>query len=156
MHMKKCRQMLAGAMAALTLAASMVQGCGGKVVTQEEALAKMKDFSTVDGTVTIKMDQSWKTEDLGGDFWLAAGSENGAEAMLVMQFPKNGMFAEADTMDGVKDLVVDNYKISNSKEADVPAIPGMTNVEASLCDITLEGEKGEVYLIYGETDYARY
>ena len=68
MHMKKCRQMLAGAMAALTLAASMVQGCGGKVVTQEEALAKMKDFSTVDGTVTIKMDQSWKTEDLGGDF----------------------------------------------------------------------------------------
>lgn len=156
MHMKKCRQMLAGAMAVLTLAASMVQGCGGKVVTQEEALAKMKDFSTVDGTVTIKMDQSWKTEDLGGDFWLAAGSENGAEAMLVMQFPKNGMFAEADTMDGVKDLVVDNYKISNSKEADVPAIPGMTNVEASLCDITLEGEKGEVYLIYGETDYAYY
>lgn len=59
-------------------------------------------------------------------------------------------------MDGVKDLVVDNYKISDSKEADVPAIPGMTNVEASLCNITMEGEKAEVYLIYGETDYAFY
>lgn len=154
--MKKIKHMMAGAMAALMLATSMVQGCGSKTVTQEEALAKMKDFSTVDGSVTIKMDQSWKTEDLGGDFWLAAGSEDGAEAMLVMQFPKNGMFAGADTMDGVKDLVVDNYKISDSKEADVPAIPGMTNVEASLCNITMEGEKAEVYLIYGETDYAFY
>lgn len=156
MHMKKCKQILAGAMMALMLGAAMVQGCGGKTVTQEEALAKMKDFSTVDGTVTIKMNENWKTEDLGGDFWLAAGSENGAEAMLVMQFPKNGMFAGADSMDGVKDLVVDNYKITDSKTADVPAIPGMTNVEASLCSMTLEGEKGEVYLIYGETDYAYY
>ena len=159
MHMKKCKRMLACAVMAAMLAASMLQGCCGskeKTVTQEEALAKMKEFSTADGSVTIKLEETWTTEDLGADFWLGAGSTDGSKAVLVMQFPKAGSALPADSMDSVKELVTDSYGLKDSAAADVPTVPGMTNVEASTCTMNAEGETAEVYLIYGETDYAYY
>ena len=158
MYGKKFRRMLACTGLAVVLAASMLQGCGGgkKTVTQEEALAKMKEFKTGDGSVAIKLEDSWTTEDLGVDFWLGAGSTDGSKAVLVMQFPKGGSVLPVGSMDDVKSLVDESYGVSDAADAEAPTLPGMTGVTASTCKVNADGEAAEAYLIYGETDYAFY
>lgn len=155
---KRCKRLLVCAGMALMLAAGALQGCGGskKVESQEEILAKMKSFSTDDGSVTIDMEESWTTEDLGVDFWLGAGSKDGSKAILVMQFPKEGSVLPADSMDTVKSLVNESYSVSESTDAEAPSIPGMSAVEATTCKISADGESAQAYLIFGETDYAYY
>lgn len=161
MNGKKCRKALVCVSVAALLAVSGLQGCGGsggskKVQSQEEILAEMKEFSTGDGSVTISLDKSWETEDLGVDFWLGAGSTDGAKAVLVMQFPKEGSILPADSMDSVKDLVNESYGVTDGTDAEAPSVPGMTGVAASTCKINADGESAEAYLIFGETDYAYY
>lgn len=168
---KKCRKVLACVSAAALLAASGLQGCGGssdnqkaqgqeaqsqESKKQEEALAEMKEFSTGDGSVTISLDKDWDTEDLGVDFWLGAGSTDGAKAVLVMQFPKEGTILPSDSMDSVKSLVNESYGVTDETDTETPTIPGMTGVSASICKIDADGESAEAYLVFGETDYAYY
>lgn len=164
------------------LAASVLQGCGGSskpaagddgssttaaaakdsgdsAKADDSAKAsdvKMKEFSTGDGSVTISLEEDWSAEDLGVDFWLGVQSADGNQAVLVMQFPKGGTILPITSMDDAKQLVNESYGIQDSEEADVPSVPGMTNVEASTCTVNSDGESMEAYLIYGETDYAYY
>lgn len=179
MYGKGCKRILALAGAAVVMTAAFLQGCGGKAdstgnqdakVTEaqekdaEEAAPEetkdltgdMKEFTTGDGSVSIKLNSAWSTEDLGVDFWLGAGSSDGAEAVLVMQFPKGGTMLPADSMETVKALVVESYGIQGESDTDAPEIPGMTDLKASLCTISSEGESAEAYVVYGETDYAFY
>lgn len=180
MYVKKCTKMLAAAGITVVMAASLLQGCGGKASdagnkdakvteakdetakggdakeTEADLTADMKEFTTGDGSVSIKLDKDWSTEDLGVDFWLGAGSSDGAEAVLVMQFPKQGSILPVDSMDSVKALVVESYGIQDETNTDAPSVPGMSDVIASICSINSEGESAEAYLVYGETDYAYY
>ncbi len=156
MYAKKCKKLLLCAGAAVMLAGTVMQGCGGKTVTQEEALAKMKEFTTPDGSVSIKLDESWATEDMGVDFWLGAQSSSGRDAVIVMQFPKAGSVVQVEDLDGVKDLINESYAMTDVADAEVPTVPGMTNMTASTGKFTAEGDSGELYVIYGETDYAYY
>ena len=168
---KKCRKVLACVSAAALLAASGLQGCGGssdnqkaqgqeaqsqESKKQEEALAEMKEFSTGDGSVTISLDKDWDTEDLGVDFWLGAGSTDGAKAVLVMQFPKEGTILPSDSMDSVKSLVNESYGVTDETDTETPTIPGITGLSGSIFKIDADEESAEAYLVFGETDYAYY
>lgn len=171
--------MLAGAGMAMVLAASMLQGCGGSGKqasqdgTKKEAdsgkadetkegadygklLEDMKEFTTKDGSVSIKLNKDWGEEDLGLDFWLGVQNAKGDEAVLVMQFPKAGTMQMADSMDSVKTLVNETCLVTEETAAEAPEIPGMTGVTASTCKANTDGVTVDGYLIYGETDYAYY
>ena len=142
---------------AAIIAATLLQGCGGKSPkTPEEYLASMKEFSTPDKTASIYLDQEWNEEDLQMDCWLGAGNKKGDKAAILMQFPKSGANALADSMETVRELVESSYGVSELTDAEAPSIPDMSNVAAFTCKMTADGVTGGAYLVYGETDYAYY
>lgn len=119
-------------------------------------LEDMKEFTTKDGSVSIKLNKDWGEEDLGLDFWLGVQNAKGHEAVLVMQFPKAGTMQLADSMDSVKAMVNETCKVTDETAAEAPGIPGMTGVTASTCKANTDGVTVDGYLVYGETDYAYY
>ena len=112
-------------------AVMLLSGCG-KTPTKEEMLAEMTEFSSPDGSVTLKMDKDWKTEDMGVDTAFAAGEKDGSEGMLLMQFPKNGMYT-VESIDDMKKLMEENYHMTDIKAEDAIEIPGLSGIE--LCVI---------------------
>ncbi len=133
-----------------------LQGCGGPK-SQEELLANMKEFATADGTASIYLDKDWKTEDMGIDYFMAAMNESGTRISILMQFQKSGVNKMASSMDEVKDLIKSSYGYTADGESvEAPAVPGMTNVAAEKGKAEVEGTSAEVFLVYGETDYAYY
>ena len=139
----------------MVLALTMLQGCGGKPASTEELLADMQEFSTPDGSASIYLKKDWITEDVGSETFITAGSEDGREAVLLMQFPKGGIFP-VDSMESLQELVETSYGMSDDEEAEAIAIPGMSNIKAYTCKVTSDGTTAAGYLIYGETDYAYY
>ena len=140
----------------MILAFTMLQGCGGgKVATAEELLAEMKEFSTPDGSATIYLNKEWITEDAGSDTFLTAGSKDGREAVLMMQFPKGGIFP-VESMDDLKELVETSYGMTDYQEAEAFEVPGMTNISVGNCKMSSDGTTAQVYLLSGETEYAYY
>lgn len=177
---KDHKKMVACIGMSVMLAASVLQGCGGKseqgttapaadsaggateasaedqAPSNEDLLADMKEFATPDGSAKIHLTSDWTTEDMGVDFWLGAQSKNGADAVILMQFPKGGTMIPVTSMDSVKELVVESYGISGEEDTEAPEISAMKNVSAVTCTISADGESGDAYVAYGETDYAYY
>lgn len=139
----------------MVLALTMLQGCGGKPASTEELLANMQEFSTPDGSASIYLNKDWITEDVGSDTFITAGSKDGREAVLLMRFPKGGIYP-VDSMESMQELVETSYSVSDDVEADPISIPGMNNVKAYTCKVTSDGTTAAGYLVYGETDYAYY
>ncbi|MCI8659123.1 MAG: DUF1266 domain-containing protein [Lachnospiraceae bacterium] len=150
---KNWHRALVFCLTALT-SAVILQGCGAK--SQEDYLAKMKEFSTPDKTASIYLDQNWSEEDLQMDCWLGAGSKKGDKAVVLMQFPKSGSNAMASSMDEVTSLLESSYNVSDKKETEAPSVSELSNVSAFTCKMTADGVTGGAYLVYGETDYAYY
>lgn len=154
MEMKQRKRVLSALCMVVLFAVMLVSGCG-KTPTREEMLAEMTDFSTPDGSATLKMNKDWKTEDMGVDTAFAAGKEDGSEGILLMQFPKNGMYT-VESIDDVKKLMEDSYHITDIKAEEAIEIPGLTGIEVMSCKMDSNGQKGEFYLAYGESEYAFY
>ncbi len=176
---KNHKKMMACVGMSVMLAASMLQGCGGGKVdvpggateaasgdkaqskeekgpSKEDLLADMKEFATPDGTASIHLKSNWDTEDMGVDFWLGAQSKNGADAAILMQFPKAGITLPVDSMESMKEMIVSSYGVSDQADVQAPEIPGLKNISAQTCTISADGQKGDAYVAYGETDYAFY
>lgn len=154
MQLRTHKKQFAAIGIAVMMATAFIQGCGAK--TPEAMLAAMKEFKTADGSVSIQLDKAWETEDLGMDSWLAAGSSRGDKAAIIMQFPKKGSAKLASSMDEVIEIVSDNYKVSELTASTAPEIPGMAEVTANTCKISIDGDTADSYLVHGETDYAYY
>lgn len=128
--------------------AVMLGGCG-------EAEVTMKEFTSVDETVSISMNEKWNVEDMGMDSWIAAFTEDGSEGIVVLQMAKH--LYNIEGIEGMKSAVEDSFTASDAKAMDTPpAVPGLYNVEAYNCVVTASGVKGEGITVYGETDYAYY
>lgn len=139
----------------LVLALTMLQGCGGKPATTEELLADMQEFATPDGSASIYLNKDWITEDVGSETFITAGSKDGKEAVLLMQFPKGGIYP-IDSMESLEELVETSYGMTDAQDADMISVPGMSNIKAVTCKVESDGTTAAGYLIYGETDYAYY
>lgn len=138
------------------LVAVCLQGCGGPK-SQEELLANMQEFATADGSAAIYLDKDWKIEDMGIEYFMCAANESGTRIAILMQFQKSGVNQMASSLDEVKDLIKTSYGYSASGESqEAPQVPGMTNVQAERGTAQVEGTSAEIYLVYGETDYAYY
>lgn len=139
----------------LVLALTMLQGCGGKPATTEELLADMQEFATPDGSASIYLNKDWVTEDVGSETFITAGSKDGKEAVLLMQFPKGGIYP-IDSRESLEELVETSYGMTDAQDADMISVPGMSNIKAVTCKVESDGTTAAGYLIYGETDYAYY
>ncbi len=127
----------------------LLAGCGSKEVV-------MKEFTSKDQTVSIQMNEEWIEEDMGSgsEGWIAATSENGAEAVIIMQMAKN-IYGAID-MDSWKEMINASYPMSEMAVIDNPSVPGMNVAETYSCTVTVENTKGDGRILYGETDYAYY
>ena len=156
MKTKRCRKVWCTAFLVLMLTAMMLQVCGGgSKKSTEDWLKEMKEFSTPDGVTSLYLKQSWITQDLGSDTSLAAGEENGSEAVLLLSFPKTGLY-QVDSMDSLKSYMESNYQAKDAEPVEEFDVPGMSNVEALTCNISMGGQSAQACLVYGETDYAYY
>lgn len=134
----------------------MLQGCGGSAQkSPEDLLADMKEFSISDGSASLYLDQSWTEEDTGVDTAFAVGKEDGSEAVILMQFPKNGLYQVRD-LDSLNEYVESTYHPTNTEEIADFEVPGMSNVKAVTCGITFGGQTAQACIVNGETDYACY
>lgn len=127
-----------------------------KELTDEEILADMKEFTSESETVSIYLDQDWTTEDLGIDSWIGAGSENGNDAAVVVQLPKAEYNGSVSTLEDLQDLMEESFRISEEESVEAPAVPGLSDLTAFTCKMTVDSSAGEGYIIYGESDYAFY
>lgn len=138
------------------IVAACLQGCGSPK-SQEELLADMQEFATPDGSAAIYLNKAWKTEDMGIDFFMAAMNDDETELAILMQFQKKGVNQMVSSMDEVKGFITEGYGYTADGESvEAPEVPGMTNVEAEKGKAQVEDTSAEVYLVYGETDYAYY
>lgn len=129
----------------------MLAGCGSKEVV-------MKEFMSEDQTVSIQMNEEWETESIGAgsEGWIVAGSENGSEAIIVMQAAKNLYSGSVSDIDGWKNLISSFYPMSETESVDNPSVPGMEVAETYSCTVTADGVSGDGRILYGETEYAYY
>lgn len=128
----------------------------GKELTDEEILANMKEFTAESETVSIYLDQDWTTEDLGIDSWIGAGNSSGSDAAVVVQLPKDAYNGSIASIEDLQDLMEESFQISEEQPVDAPAVPGVSDLTAFTCKMTIDSDSGEGYIIYGESDYAYY
>ena len=127
-----------------------------KEMTDEEILANMKEFTTESETVSIHLEQDWTQEELGMPSWLGAYSPNQSDAVVVIQVPKveySGMFS---SLEDVQALMEENFQISDKETVDAPAVPGVSDLTAFVCNMSADSATGKGYIVYGESDYAYY
>lgn len=168
---KNVKKTMACGLIVMTAAASLY-GCGGgekagsagaaggaaAEATTEAAvdyLADMKEFSTPDGTAHIHLNKDWVTEDVGSDTFITAGSTDGSEAVLFMQFPKGGIYG-VNSMDTLLTLVEQSYGMTDVVDTTAVEVPGMTSISTYNGKMQADGTTAEVYMVCGETDYAYY
>lgn len=146
---------LVAALLVLVLAVGLA-ACGGEK-TPADPLESMKEFSSVNGAVSMYMDKEWITQDAELEYWLLAGNEKDTLAAMVMQCPKKLFSNAASDFDGFKDYIRQSYNVKNEvQETEQPTVEGMTGVSAETCEITAEDGTAYTYLSYAESDYAWY
>lgn len=146
------RGMCAGVMTMLM--AVGVTGC--KEPTEEEMLAGMKEYTAESESVSIHLDKDWPTEDVGIETWISAESENGRDAVVVAQLPKNQYSGSVDSQQDLQDMMDEAFQITEEETVEAPEVPGVSDLSAFTCKMSSGDTSGEGYVIYGESDYAYY
>ncbi len=145
------KRVMKSVMAAVVMLTLVLAGCGNTEVV-------MKEFTSEDGTVSIQFNEKWEQEDMGSgaEGWIAGVSENGSDAVMVMQMAKNIYGTNIADMDDWKDMINAFYPMSEMTSIDNPSVPGMDVAETYRCSVTVENITGEGRILYGETEYAYY
>lgn len=131
-----------------------VTGC--KETTEEDILADMKEYTSESESVSIYLDEDWVTEELGFDTWLGAKSKSGNNLVMVAQLPKKDYNGIITSLEDVKDMMGDTFKITDLEPIEAPDMPVLSEPTAFTCKMSAGGASGEGYLIYGESEYAYY
>lgn len=142
-------------LATLTVFTTIGLGACGQV-TEEDILANMKEYTSESGSVSICLDNTWTTQDLGNDTWLGAQSKSGGDEVVVSQLPKNQYNGSINSLEDLKALMEESFHVEDENSEDAPKIPGLSNLSAITCKLSTETGSGEGYIIYGESDYAYY
>ncbi|MDE7444951.1 MAG: DUF1266 domain-containing protein [Lachnospiraceae bacterium] len=115
----------------------------------------MREFSSADKTVAIRMDESWNSEDMGVENWVAAFTGDETEGIVVMQMPKTA-YNNISDIGGLRDMVEESFSVSGVEEMEKPEISGLSGIEAYKGRVNLEDVNGDGFIVYGETEYAYY
>lgn len=147
----RMRNLKKNAVAVIMILMFVLVGCGSKEVI-------MKEFTSEDQTVSIQMNEEWKVEDMGdgSEGWIAALSDDESQGMIVMQLSKSLYGGNITDIEGVKEIVVSSYTISDQEPVENPSVPGMDVKETYSCVMSADGVTGKGRVLYGETEYAYY
>lgn len=129
---------------------------GCKAASPEDPLKNMTTFTTQDGSVSISLDKDWHSSETDLDFWLVVTDDLESEGCFVMQYPKYLFEGSVYDISSLKELVNDNFNLSEIESADAVEVPGMTNISVETCKMTADGDSCKAIVAYGETDYAFY
>lgn len=133
----------------IVLMAVLLTACGKSSETI------MREFSSADKTVAIRMDESWNSEDMGVENWVAAFTGDETEGIVVMQMPKTA-YGNISDIGGLKEMVEESFSVSGIEEIEKPEISSLSGVEAYKGKVNLEDVSGDGFIVYGETEYAYY
>ena len=133
----------------IMLMAVLLTACSSKSETI------MREFSSADKTVAIRMDESWNSEDMGVENWVAAFTGDETEGIVVMQMPKTA-YNNISDIGGLRDMVEESFSVSGVEEMEKPEISSLSGIEAYKGKVNLEDVNGEGFIVYGETEYAYY
>ncbi len=116
---------------AAVLLVAVLAGCGTK-----EAEKPTKEFASSDGVVSVMLAEDWKSEDAGVDGWIGAVSKDERDGIVVAQFVKG---VDAVGLVDIKNAFEDTYSASEITEEDGSGlVPGMENIQAYRCKMTVE------------------
>ncbi len=121
--------------------------------TKEEG-SDTRRFTAGDGSFSVFLDEDWMEEEVSASYWLVAGEED--QAVCIMQFPKEYSDLMVDNMDTIKAWVSVKWDMTDLVPGEAPAELKLKNKDAYEYKTETDGESGEGYVIYGETDYAFY
>ncbi len=121
-----------------------------------ELLENMTEFELPNGKASIKLNKDWRTEDVGMDTMLVAGTQLGDEAVFVFQFPKDGSMGATD-FEGVESLVKQSYNTSDEKDLEAFEVSNATGAYGYTCTVQPEGSQAcDGAIVYFETENAIY
>ena len=134
----RMRNLKKNAVAVIMILMFVLVGCGSKEVI-------MKEFTSEDQTVSIQMNEEWKVEDMGdgSEGWIAALSDDESQGMIVMQLSKSLYGGNITDIEGVKEIVVSSYTISDQEPVENPSVPGMDVKETYSCVMSADGVTGK-------------
>ena len=103
----------------IMLMAVLLTACSSKSETI------MREFSSADKTVAIRMDESWNSEDMGVENWVAAFTGDETEGIVVMQMPKTA-YNNISDIGGLRDMVEESFSVSGVEEMEKPEISSLS------------------------------
>lgn len=142
--MKKMKKLLTAMLAGLMV--TMFVGCVSKEIV-------MKDIKAPNGTFQIQVNEEWETQDFGVDSYLAAFDDDESDGVLVMQVGKD--LGTVEDLDTLASTIEASYDMSDVKDADIE-VAALENVTAKSCKLSIEGQTGDGYFVYGETEGSYY
>ena len=154
--MKKTNWKKSLCLTALTVCMAFGLTACNKEMTDEEILANMKEFTSESETVSIHLNQDWTEEELGMPSWIGVHDEKGTDAIMVIQVPKAEYSGTINSLEDLKTMMDEAYQFSNEETVEAPVVPGVSDLTASLCDMTYASATFDGYVIFGESDYAFY
>ena len=75
---------------------------------------------------------------------------------MVIQVPKAEYSGTINSLEDLKTMMDEAYQFSNEETVEAPVVPGVSDLTASLCDMTYASATFDGYVIFGESDYAFY
>lgn len=142
--MKKAKKLLTAVLAGIML--TMFVGCGSKEIV-------MKDVKAPNGTFQIQANEEWETKDFGLDSYLAVFDDDESDGVLVMQIGKD--LGTVTDLDNLASTIEASYDMSDVEDVEIE-VAGLNNVAAKSCKLNIEGQKGDGYFVYGETEGSYY
>lgn len=145
--MKRSKYFLVALVSLMTM---ILAGC------VSENNVEMKEFILYGDTVSISVNESWVTEELGMGYDVSVFTEDGKEGIVINQYEKVLCANSIYSMDTLKEKIEGSFGIYDLEEADNPNIPDAQNLETYRCVIPSNGVKGDGIISYFETDNAYY
>ena len=127
-------------------------GCGKKI-----DVANWKEYTSPDGTFSVKADEGYEIVDMQMDNWLALEAPDGRDSILAMQFAKSGgLVGGFGSLGEAIAFVEESNQLSDKTEVEKPESTVLANIEAYTYKMTQDGYTEEFRVVYGETDFAHY
>ena len=130
----------------------LLTGCGSqrKVVNE-------KEYTSQDGTYSIKADENYIIRDAEVDSWMALEMPDGMDSMLITQLLPDSRsinMGSWSSLEEIKEAKEEVSQLYDRKEIAKPENTAFRSIEAYT--YKGKGHTGRLCVVYGETDYAYY
>ena len=130
----------------------LLAGCG-----RQAKAVNMKEYTSQDGTYSIKADENYIMRDVGVDSCMILEMPDGTDGMLITQLLPNSRginMGSWSSLEEIEEFKEEASQLYDRKEIAKPENPAFRSIEAYT--YKEKGHTGGYCIVYGETDYAYY